>query len=185
MHLILASQSPRRHNLLKALGFTFEVRTRPIDEHFPDDMPPHDVAEFLAVQKAEAVTDWLEADTVILTADTTVICENKVYNKPQDREDALRMLREISGRWHEVVTGVCLKSQTKTVRFSAQAEVFIESLTEKELAYYVDTFKPYDKAGSYATQEWIGLAKISQIKGTHATIMGLPTDRVYKALTNW
>lgn len=184
--IILASQSPRRKQLLEMAGFTnFTIQTRPIEETFPDDMPAQKVAEYLAVKKAHAAKELLTEDAILLTADSVVIQDDIIYGKPIDKQDALHILSKLSGNAHTVITGVCLQSIEKHVSFSGVSEVFLDPLSEEEMVYYVDTYKPYDKAGAYAIQEWIGLCKINRIDGTYPNIMGLPVDLVYKHLLSF
>lgn len=180
--IILASQSPRRHYLMKEAGFEFEIRVRSIDESFPADMPAEKVAEFLAVQKAEAVKDWIVGQEVIVTADSVVIQDNKIYGKPTDAADAFRILRELSGNVHQVITGVCLMDKDKMVHFSDVAHVHFDTLTDEEIHFYIEKYKPFDKAGAYGVQEWIGFTKVKKIDGAYANIMGLPIQKVYNKL---
>ena len=180
--IILASKSPRRRFLLEEAGFTFEVKTKSVEETYPDDLPVDEVAAFLAEKKAKAAAEFLEANSILLTADSVVILGNTIYGKPKDKADAQGILRALSGSMHRVITGVCLLSKEKSVTFSGVSKVYMEALTNEEIDYYIDRFQPYDKAGAYAIQEWIGLCKISKIEGTYANIMGLPVDLVYKHL---
>ena len=183
--IILASQSPRRRQLLEQAGFTFEIKTKPIDESFPADMPVNDVAPFLARQKAHAAREFLTGDEVLLTADSVVILGDTIYNKPEDAEDARRILRALSGQVHRVITGVCLLSKEKERVFSGESRVHFAELSDDEIDYYIRTCQPFDKAGAYAIQEWIGLCKIDRIEGTYANIMGLPVDLVYREMGNF
>ncbi len=180
--VLLASKSPRRRQLLEALGCSFRVVEQDIEETFPDDLAKSEVPVYLAEQKAKSVQEQLQTGTVILASDTIVLQENTIFHKPKDYEDALRILRCLSGRQHDVITGVCLLGVDKTIRFSDTTRVHFAPLSEEEMDYYIRTFKPYDKAGAYAIQEWIGLAKIIKIEGTYNTIVGLPTQKVYEAL---
>ncbi len=180
--LILASKSPRRKDLLERSNIPFTIRTLEVEEIYPEILPKAEVAEYLAVLKAEAALPNMGDDEIILGADSIVILNDTIYGKPKDAEDARNILRTLSGQVHEVITGVCLVSKNKKVSFSAVSKVWMEELSETEIAYYVETFKPFDKAGAYAIQEWIGLCKISKIEGTYSNIMGLPTEMVYRAL---
>lgn len=180
--LIVASQSPRRHELLQMAGFDFEVRTRSIEEDFPADMPPHEVAEYLACAKSDAVQDWRDEDTVVLTADSVVIIDGAIYNKPADADEARDYLRRLSGKPHEVVTGVCLATASQVVAFSDRVTVYIAPITPAEMDYYLAVGHPYDKAGAYGIQEWIGFTKVERIEGAYPTVMGLPIHRVYAEL---
>lgn len=183
--LILASQSPRRSHILKQAGFEFEVRPTDIPEDFPDDMPVDEVAPYLARKKAEAARQWIINDEVVLASDSVVILGNRIYNKPANYDEAVAMLQDLSGNMHRVITGVCLLSKEKEIVFASEARVCFEPLSAEEIDYYVRNYHPYDKAGGYAIQEWIGLCKISRIEGTYSNIMGLPMDMVYKALAEF
>ena len=181
-NLILASKSPRRKELLERSNIPFIIRTLEVEEIYPDSLPKIEVAEYLAILKAEAARPNLAENEIVFGADSIVILKDTIYGKPKDAEDAHHILRQLSGQPHEVITGVCLLSKNKKVSFSAVSKVWMEELTEEEISYYVDTFKPFDKAGGYAIQEWIGLCKISKIEGTYSNIMGLPTEMVYREL---
>lgn len=184
--LILASASPRRSHLLEQAGFTFEVRPQHIDEVYPPDMPVEEVAPYLAQLKAEAAGKLLQDDhSIVLTADSVVILDGVIYEKPRNADDARRMLRALSGQEHTVITGVCLRSRKKERVFSGITHVQFEPLHDAEIDYYIEHYQPFDKAGSYAIQEWIGLCKISGIRGTYANVMGLPVDMVYRELMTW
>jgi septum formation protein len=183
--LILASQSPRRRQLLEQAGFDFEIKVNPIDESFPADMPVEDVAAFLARAKAEAARHFIQNDEIVLAADSVVILGDTVYGKPEDVEDARRILRDLSGNIHRVITGVCLLSRQQEKVFSGESRVHFAPLSEEEIDYYIHTCQPFDKAGAYAIQEWIGLCKIRHIEGTYANVMGLPVDLVYEALRTY
>lgn len=180
--LVLASQSPRRSQLLRDAGFTFEVRPTDIPEDFPPTLPPFEVAPYLARKKAHAALSRSNPEEIILASDSVVILDDQIFNKPTSPESARAMLQQLSGNTHTVVTGVCLVSRKKEHVFSGISTVTFDTLTDTEITYYLDTFKPYDKAGAYGIQEWIGLCKISKIEGTYSNVMGLPMDLVYKAL---
>ena len=183
LRIILASQSPRRAQLLSAAGIPFIVRTRPIEEIFPAGMPTGEVAEFLAREKARAAAGFLEEERdVILAADSIVLLGEVIFGKPSDREEAIHILRRLSGRTHRVITGVCLLSREKERVFSGITDVTFEKLSLPEIEYYVDHYRPYDKAGAYAIQEWIGMVGISRIEGTFTNVMGLPVDLLYEEL---
>ena len=183
--LILASKSPRRSQLLSEAGFNFEVRTKEVEENYPKQLAPKAVPLFLAEKKATACKDFLEKGHIILAADTIVTKGKKIYEKPKDKADAVRILKKLSGKWHKVITGVCLLSKKKKVSFIGVSKVKLEVLSATEIDYYIEQFQPYDKAGAYAIQEWIGLCKISKIKGTYSNIMGLPVDLVYRHLLDF
>jgi len=184
-NIILASKSPRRSQLLSEAGIPFVVKAKEVDESYPADLPLKDVAAFIARKKADASRELIGPNDILLTADSIVLLDNKVYEKPKDEADAFRILSDLSGSVHEVITGVCMLDDKKEFTFSGVSRVHIEPLSPEEINYYIKTFQPYDKAGAYAIQEWIGLCKISKIEGTYTNIMGLPVDLVYKALVNW
>ncbi len=183
--IILASKSPRRSFLLEEAGFEFEIRTREVEESYPPDLPVEEVAEFLAKKKAAGVKDFIINDEIIITADTVVILNNKIYGKPKDYDDAVRILREISGTTHRVITGVCICSKEKEHSFSDISDVTISDMTDDEIHYYLKKCEPFDKAGSYGIQEWLGYVKVVRIEGSYANVMGLPVHRVYEVLRGW
>jgi septum formation protein len=181
--LILASNSPRRKELLSGLGLPFLVRTMPdSDESYPDHLQGAEVARYIALQKAEAFRPTMASGDLIITADTIVCCGNDVFGKPEDAADALRMLHALSGKSHHVYTGVCLTSQSHQVAFTAETEVCFSALTEEEIHYYVEHFRPFDKAGAYGVQEWIGYVGVERISGSYYNVMGLPVHKLYTAL---
>lgn len=179
--LVLASNSPRRQQLLRELGFDFMVEVRPTDEVFPADMPPSDVAGFLAQHKAEQFQSDL-GNQLVLCADTIVVVENEILNKPADQTEAQAMLKKLSGRTHEVITGVCLLSEQRPQTITDVAKVEFKTLTDSEIDYYIHHYRPFDKAGAYGIQEWIGMMGINRIEGSFYTIMGLPLHQVYQLL---
>ena len=180
--LILASKSPRRSQLLREAGFTFSVQTLDVNEDFPPEMPVEDVAAYLARRKALASAIFIEDREIILSADSVVIIDGRIYNKPADYDEAFQMIRLLSGRQHSVITGVCLLSAEQERAFSDRTEVHFDELTDEEIDYYIRTCRPFDKAGAYGVQEWIGLCKIQRIEGSYANVMGLPVHLVYKEL---
>ena len=181
--VILASNSPRRKELLAGLGVQYEVRTLPdVDESYPDTLRGADIPLYIAREKADAYRAMLRPDELMITADTIVWLDGKVLGKPRDREDALQMLRAMSGKTHEVFTGVCLTTTERQHAFSARTEVRFSALSEEEITYYVDHFHPMDKAGAYGVQEWIGYIGVEYISGSYYNIMGLPVQRLYKEL---
>ena len=181
--IILASNSPRRKELLAGLGIPFEVRLIPdIDESFPDDLPPSEIPCYIARKKADAYLLTIKENELVITADTVVIVDDKVINKPTDREDAILMLRLLSGRAHEVITGVVMTTSDKQVVFADHSIVDFAVLEDKEISYYVDTFRPFDKAGAYGIQEWIGFVGVQGIRGSFYNVMGLPVQRLYQEL---
>ena len=180
--LILVSKSPRRAQLLYEAGFVFSIQGLDVPEDYPDDMPVEEVAEYLACRKALGGSHLIREREVLLAADSTVVFDGVIYNKPVDHADARQMLKALSGQCHRVVTGVCLSAVERQVSFSGKTDVWFEELTDDEIEYYIETCQPYDKAGAYGVQEWIGLCKIKRIEGTYANVMGLPVDMVYAAL---
>jgi septum formation protein len=179
--LILASNSPRRQQLLREMGLDFIVQVKDTAEDFPTDMPLPLVPEYLAKKKAMAFANEL-TDQVILTADTVVIVGEKILNKPVDADEARQMLRTLAGRRHEVVTGVCLLTKEGVQTFSDRVLVYFSSLSDEEIDYYITHYRPFDKAGAYGAQDWLGLVGITRIEGSYFTVMGLPTHKVYHAL---
>ena len=187
LKITLASASPRRRELLAGLNVPFTVEpAKDEKEAFTDDIPWQEVPEFLARHKSETFHRELLPEEILITADTLVFLPDgedmKILGKPADREDALKMLRELCGHTHYVLTGVCLRSNDKTVTFTDSTEVDVDVLSEEELEYYVDHFRPYDKAGAYGVQEWFGYASIGTIRGSFYNVMGLPVHKVYAAL---
>lgn len=183
MHYILASGSPRRKELLAGLGLEFEIRLMEgIDESYPEGLGGEDIARHIAAQKAEAYRATLGEDELIITADTIVFLDGQVLGKPQDEKDACRMLRALSGRTHQVITGVTLLSQQKTVSFASVSHVTFATLTEEEITHYVTHYHPTDKAGAYGIQEWIGFIGVERIEGSYFNVMGLPVQRLYTEL---
>ena len=181
-NVVLASKSPRRQELLKGMGVKFVILTKETPENHPE-MPFEAVPEYLSRQKSLAFTEEeLPANYLLVTADTVVIAENEILGKPVDRDDALRMLRLLSGKTHQVVTGVTVRSKDKTESFFAVSEVTFAVLDREEMEHYVDQYRPYDKAGAYGIQEWIGYVGISGLQGSFYNVMGLPTRKLYQTL---
>lgn len=180
--LILASKSPRRSQLLREAGFEFTVKTFDVDEAFPEEMPVTDVAPWLAQKKAQTAAHLIENQEIILSADSVVILEGRIFNKPESHEEAFGMLRALSGKQHKVITGVCLLSKEKERVFSGNTKVWFAELSDAEIHYYIEHWKPFDKAGSYGAQDWIGHCKITRIEGSFQNVMGLPVDLVYRHL---
>lgn len=181
--IILGSNSPRRRELLAGLDLSFDVHVIPgLEENYPDSLQPQEIPVFLSQQKAEAYLPTLEDQVLLITADTIVWNETEVIGKPKDREDAIRMLRSLSGHEHQVVTGVCLTTTKKQETFSVVSSVRFASLTDEEIIYYVDKYKPFDKAGAYGIQEWIGYVGVESISGSFYNVMGLPVQRLYQEL---
>ena len=181
--VVLASNSPRRKELLGGLGIDFEVRTlQDIDESFPDTLEGKEIPLYISGKKAEAYKQTMADDEMIITADTIVYDNGKVLGKPQNREEAVLMLHELSGHAHEVITGVSIVTKKKTVQFASTSHVHFVALTDAEIAYYVDEYKPFDKAGAYGIQEWIVFVAVTRIEGSYFNIVGLPVQRVYTHL---
>ena len=178
---ILGSGSPRRQQLLREAGFDFAVQTIDYDEVFPEHLPAEEVAEYLAKEKNKAQRKTLH-DEIVLTADTVVIHQSKVLGKPKDSAEAIRTIRSLSDQTHKVVTGVCISDRSKKISFSVSTEVKFKPLRQEEVTHYVDLFRPMDKAGSYAIQEWIGLIGVEWIKGSFYNVVGLPVSEVYEVL---
>ncbi len=183
LKILLASQSPRRRNLIQGLNLPVEIVQIPeADESFPEDMDPLNVPVFLAKKKALEFQGSLRKNEVLVTADTIVLCNNRIINKPKDRRDAIDMLKRLAGNSHTVITGVCLKLMNKETTFYSTTEVYFCQLSEEEIIYYVDQYKPYDKAGAYGIQEWIGYIGVEKIEGSFFNVMGLPLQRLYEEL---
>lgn len=181
MELLLGSKSPRRQELLKGAGIEYTLVNIDSDEDFPDDMDKEKVAEYLAIKKAQAFKGNLEKK-ILLTADTTVYLEGEIINKPVDEADAIEMLTKLSGKMHTVFTGVCLRSKTHEIAFTDKTNVYFKVLTQEQIVYYVQNFKPLDKAGAYGIQDWIGYIGVTKIEGDFFNVMGLPVNRVYDEL---
>lgn len=175
--LVLASGSPRRFDILKSAGYTFSVISKPVDESFPSSLPIEEVAEMLAVRKAKAID---EKDSLVLCADTVVIVENEVLNKPGDAQEAFEMLEKLNGKCHKVITGVALKNGKEIHSCSDETLVYFKTMTKQEITYYIDTYKPFDKAGAYGIQEFLGMVGIEKLEGSFYTVMGLPIHLVYE-----
>ncbi len=183
--IILGSQSPRRSQLLSEMDISFTKRVIETDEAYDSSMEAHKVAEYIAINKAKAHIPTLATDEIVITADCVVIHDGKILGKPKDRAEAEDYLRRMSSDIHEVVSGVCILDHRGYVSLSETATVKMQEITESEIAYYIEHYNPYDKAGAYGIQEWIGHTKIQSIQGTFTTIMGLPTHRVYEELINF
>lgn len=184
-NIVLASKSPRRQELLKGIGVDFTILTKDVDESYPSRLPLLEVAPFLSLKKAKAFEDnELPENFMVITADTVVIAENEILGKPKDRDDAFRMLKLLSGKTHKVVTGVTVRTKDFTKTFSVISKVTFDNLDNQEIEYYVDNYKPYDKAGAYGIQEWIGYIGVSCVEGSYFNVMGLPTRKLYMVLKN-
>ena len=182
--IILASQSPRRKQLLQWAEIDFEVLIHPTDESFPAGLSPAEAAMHIAMEKARAVQQQAENRTII-AADTIVVLENDIIGKPKDREDAIHILSRLNGTAHQVITGVAIKKENKEINFYDVTDVDFHTLTQEQITFYVDKYKPFDKAGAYAIQEWIGVIGIKSIKGDFYNVMGLPVSRVVQALADF
>lgn len=181
--IILASNSPRRKELLAGLNLQFEVRVlQDIDESYPHDLPTLKIAEFISKKKADAYVETMADDELVITADTVVILGDEVMGKPHDEADAKRMLGELSGRTHQVATGVTLSTKERQMSFSVVTDVTFKQLSADEIDYYIRTYHPMDKAGAYGIQEWIGYIGVTALKGSYFNVMGLPVQRIYEAL---
>ena len=183
--IILASQSPRRHYLLKEIGLEFEIKLKQfVDESYPDHLKKEEIPLYIAGKKAE-IYGKLEDNEILITADTIVWLKDKVLQKPIDQDDAIKILKELSGNCHQVYTGVCIKSNDKEVLFSACTDVYFKKLTYPEIDYYINHFQPFDKAGAYGIQEWIGYIGVEKINGSFFNVMGLPIQKLYTELDDF
>ena len=184
--IVLASNSPRRRELLGGLGIDFEVKVLPdIEENYPAELPVTEIAEYIAREKACAYLPVMADDELIITADTIVVVDDEVMGKPKDADDARRMLKKLSGRTHQVITGVCLTTKDIQRPFSVMTDVTFKQLSDEEIAHYLEVYRPYDKAGAYGIQEWIGYIGVTGLKGSYFNVMGLPVQRIYGELRSW
>lgn len=180
--IVLASGSPRRQQFLRELDADFEIRLKEVDEIYPDTLQGAEITDYLAELKAAALTESLSDDEILITSDTIVWHENKALGKPKDKEDAFAMIKSLSGKTHEVITSVCIRNAGNSETFNETTRVTFNPLSDDEINYYLDKYQPYDKAGSYGIQEWIGLVAIARIEGSYANVVGLPVDKVYQHL---
>ncbi len=183
--IILGSQSPRREELLKGLNIPFKTVPIDVEETYPRDIVGVDIPMYLAEKKAKGYKGDLADNDMLITADTIVWLEGKVYNKPKDKAEATIMLRTLSGKTHQVITGVCISTKAKRKTFHVISEVRFARLTSQEIEYYLDNYAPYDKAGAYGVQEWIGYIGVEYIEGSYFNVMGLPIQRLYTELKRW
>ena len=184
--LVLASRSPRRRQLLSACGLAFETAGNyEVEEIYPADLPVEEVPLYLARLKSEGYPKALAPDEILVTADTVVVADGRIIGKPKDRDAAFATLRTLSGRAHTVITGVVVRDAGRSVAFDSRSEVFFKRLSEEEITYYIDNFKPYDKAGAYGIQEWIGYIAIERIEGSFYNVMGLPVQKLYTVLNQF
>ena len=182
-NIILASNSPRRRELLAGLDIDFEVRVlQGIDESYPKELPTRDIAAYISRKKADAYRNTITDQELVITADTIVVLGDEVLGKPKDEIDACRMLRELSGHTHHVITGVTLTTRNRQQSFSVQSDVTFKELSDDEIEYYVKKYQPLDKAGAYGIQEWIGYIGVTGLSGSYFNVMGLPVQRIYEAL---
>ena len=181
--IILGSASPRRKELLKGLDIPFQSVSIDVEETYPDQLVGVDIPMYLAQKKANAYP--LQDNTLLITADTIVWHEFTVYGKPKDKNDAQRMLKTLSGKMHQVITGVCIKTKQRKRVFHVISDVYFAAFTDEEIEYYLENYSPYDKAGAYGIQEWIGYVGVERIEGSYFNVMGLPVQRLYNELKNW
>ncbi|MCJ8209884.1 Maf family nucleotide pyrophosphatase [Mucilaginibacter sp. RS28] len=179
--IILASKSPRRQELIRLLDFDFKVVLKEVDESYPEELKPEEVAVYIAEQKAKAYDGELNGE-IVVTADTIVCIDDQILGKPEDAAHAVEMLQLLSGRVHRVITGVCILYKGEYNKFFDVSEVFFRKLTDEEITAYVSQYKPFDKAGAYGIQEWIGLTAIERINGSYTNVVGLPTEKLYQQL---
>ena len=179
---VLGSASPRRQELLKLLAVDFEIRLSNVDEQFDAKSPPEKIAKFLAKQKSEALKNTIRKDEILITADTIVTKQGRVLNKPNNEKEAFEMLSFLSNDSHEVITGVCISSTEKSISFSVNTKVFFKKLSAEEINFYIKNYMPFDKAGAYGIQEWIGLIGIEEIQGSYFNVVGLPMQKLYQNL---
>ncbi len=179
---ILASKSPRRQQLLESLGLTFSIRLKEVEEVFPEGLKKEEVPVFLSELKAQPFIAELKDNEVVITADTVVCLENKILGKPNDFDEAFSMLTSLSGKEHQVITGVCLTAKNKSTTFYSLTNVMFKELTSQEIEYYITEYKPFDKAGGYGIQEWIGTIGITHIEGSFYNVMGLPIQKLYEEI---
>ena len=184
-HIILASKSPRRHQMLKELGLEFEIRTKEVDEVYPQELKPEEVPVYLAELKASEFTTDITDKELVITADTIVCADDWILGKPKNRTKAIEMLETLSGRSHKVISGVCLMSKEKKISFSTTTTVHFKELSKQEINYYIDNYQPFDKAGAYGIQEWIGFIGINGIEGSYFNVVGLPIQRLYEELSKF
>jgi septum formation protein len=182
--ILLASGSPRRQQYLKELGISFEIIKNPVEEVYPDSLQGGQIATYLAKLKSGGIKDNLKEKDILLTADTVVWFNNRSLAKPGDTKEARQMLNDLSGQWHEVITAVCFTTLAEQHVVTSKTEVCFKKLSAEEINYYVELYKPLDKAGAYGIQEWLGAVAITEIRGSYANVVGLPTDLVYKTLMN-
>ena len=180
MNLLLASNSPRRKELLTQLGYQFDIVKIDVDESYPSDLKPHEIAEYVSAKKAKAFD--VNENEILLTSDTIVALDQKILLKPKDENEAFEMIKSLSGKVHQVYTAFTLKTVDSEISKTSKTDVEFSEISDEEIKFYIKTYKPFDKAGSYGIQEWIGMAKIKNISGSFYSVMGLPVDLVYEEL---
>ena len=183
--IILGSNSPRRKEILTSMGISFSINAANIDEKVPKDISAYNYAEFLAIQKCDYLRPNLKTNEILITADTTVLIDNQILNKPNNYIEAGIMLKKISGNSHSVITGVCISSTQKIKTFTCETEVKFKKLSNQEIEFYINKYQPFDKAGSYGIQEWIGLIGVEEIKGSYTNVVGLPSSKLYNELNKF
>lgn len=183
--IILASGSPRRQQYCRELGLDFSIQLKEVEEIYPENLKHHQITDFLAELKANAFENELAENEILITSDTIVWHENKALGKPKNYEEAFQMIRSMSGKTHEVITSICIKSTLKSEVFHSITRVTFVNLSEQEIDYYITNYKPFDKAGAYGIQEWIGLIGISKIEGSYPNVVGLPVDKLYAKLKDY
>ena len=183
--IILGSNSPRRKEILTSMGISFSINAANIDEKVPKDISAYNYAEFLAIQKCDYLRPNLKTNEILITADTTVLIDNQILNKPTNNIEAGIMLKKISGNSHSVITGVCISSTNKKITFTCETEVKFKKLSNQEIEFYINKYQPLDKAGSYGIQEWIGLIGVEEIKGSYTNVVGLPSSKLYNELNKF
>lgn len=183
--IVLGSASPRRQELLRGINLNFEVLPMNVDESYPPDLNGVEIPMYLAEKKADAYKNMLNDELMVITADTIVFLDGKVLGKPVDKADAFKMLQRLSGKTHQVITGVCISTNLRRRTFHTISEVKFARLNDAEIDYYLEHYAPYDKAGSYGVQEWIGFIAVEQINGSYFNVMGLPIQRLYNELKRW
>ena len=184
-NIVLGSNSPRRKEILSQMGFDFKVIISDKEEKYPTNLKEKEVSEFLSIQKADHLKENLQDNDLLITADTIVVCDNIILNKPKDKLEATEMLLSISGKTHKVITSVCLQSVKKRNVFSEETLVTFSKLTEEMISFYIEKFQPFDKAGSYGIQEWIGLISIEKIEGSYTNVVGLPSSKLFQRIRNF
>ena len=182
--IILASASPRRHTFLKTMNLVFKIELQPIEEIYPEHLKKEEITDYLVKLKAEPFKDHLKDKDIVITSDTIVWLNNEAIGKPKDEEDAFRMIQKLSNTTHEVITSICLTLKSNQQIVNTITKVTFKALTDNEIRYYIDNFKPLDKAGAYGIQEWIGAIGITKIEGSYKNVVGLPTHLLYETLNN-